>query len=176
MREESEERSGGEKRGLDVPIRPDLIPIGCPNLSRLRASIGKSGVGTDGGDRRGETRGRIGRREREGEGGVSAGRRNGGEYPIDRDEGEENSRRNERASERSACEFRLVSFRFRDVRDLIGEKKKCLHFSPSVETLRLTPSLEIRKEQRVKKGKSYVTCPRVPGQNVLSCPIEDGNP
>jgi len=69
MREESEERSGGEKRGLDVPIRPDLIPIGCPNLSRLRASIGKSGVGTDGGDRGGETRGRIGRREREGEGG-----------------------------------------------------------------------------------------------------------
>ena len=44
-----------------------------------------------------------------GGGRVSAGRHNGGEYPIDRDEGEENSRRNERASERSACEFRLVS-------------------------------------------------------------------
>lgn len=53
------ERERGAKRGLGVPIRPDLIPIGCPNLSRLRGSIGKSGVGEEE-KRRGRKRDRDG--------------------------------------------------------------------------------------------------------------------
>lgn len=90
LRGEKGEERGGEKRGLGVPIRPDLIPIGCPNLSRLRASIGKSDAGMVA----------VEKQEEEGEEEISASRRDGGEYPIDRDEGEENSRRNERTNER----------------------------------------------------------------------------
>lgn len=156
MREESEE-SGGEKRGLDVPIRPDLIPIGCPNLSRLRASIGKSGTGTDGGDRGRETRGRIGGREREETGGVSAGRRNGGEYPIDRDEGEENSRRNERANgaRASFAYVSFVSFRFpRRERDLIGEKK----MSPFLAFRRLCASHHLGNPKGTEGKKRKIVC------------------
>lgn len=95
--ERGKEKRGEEpKRGLGVPIRPDLIPIGCPNLSRLRGTIGKSGVGGGEKDEEDEERRRK-RDRRRGPRGAPRRRR----VPIDRDEGEENSRRNERASERA---------------------------------------------------------------------------
>lgn len=105
-----------------------------------------------------EQGGNKGKRE---ETGVSAGRRNGGEYPIDRDEGEENSRRNERANERAS----FVSFRFRGTRDLVG--KKMSPFSLSVG-FAPPPPWKSERNGEGKKGKSYVMCFRVSDQNVVT--------
>lgn len=123
------EESGEEKRGLGVPIRPDLIPIGCPNLSRLRASIGKSGAGTDGGDGGGETRGTVrgnGRRR----GFPRAAATEESTLLIETKERKIAVETSERMNERVRVSFRFVSFRFRGARDLVG--KKMSPFSLSV--------------------------------------------
>lgn len=163
-----------EARSLGVPIRPDLIPIGCPNLSRLRASIGKSGAGTDGGGDGGrETRGgRVrGNRGEERRGFPRAAATEENTLLIETKERKIAVETSERMNERVR-----VSFRFsRGARR--PRRKKMSPFPASVGFAPHSPwKSERNRERKKKKGKSYVTCPRVPGQNVIPRPIEDENP
>lgn len=103
------EQRRGEERAARRSRRSDTAgfnsSIGCPNLSRLRASIGKSGTGMEG--RKKEERDDEGS-----EGGwVTAGCRDGGEYPIDRDEKERKIAvdASKQASERSGAYGCFVS-------------------------------------------------------------------
>lgn len=170
-----EEERRREQSGLGVPIRPDLIPIGCPNLSRLRGSIGKSGRGE--GKRR-TRRKRDRRREPRG-----APRRR--RVPIDRDEGEENSRRNERASERTKLSLSLcvwvgvcvcvcvsfVSFRFVPYRTVPRRETRQKKMSPFSRPRRSFSSpWKSERERNKEKGRTVyhalLYAARVPPEGV----------
>lgn len=134
----------GEKRGLGVPTQPDLIPIGCPNLSRLRGVLSVNPAQEEwrrGGGERGEG-------EEKAEAEATRGAATEESTYWSRRRRGENSRRSEWVSERAnerACASVRVSFRIE------ARQKKCLHsrFTPPVGYSPLWKS----ERERKKNGK-----------------------